>query len=72
MDSENPIDDLKKIVPFERGPDDSQEESEIRDSLLESIIVADPKLSPIQKTLRSLAGNHYGEELDLWFHLLQF
>ena len=56
MDSENPIDDLKKIVPFEGGPDDSQEESEIRNSLLESIIVADPKLSPIQKTLRSLAG----------------
>ena len=56
MDSENPIDDLKKFVPFEQGPDDSQEESELRNSLLESIIVTDPKLSSRQKIRRSLAG----------------
>ena len=56
MDSDNPIDDLKKFVPFEQGPDDSQEESELRTSLLESIISADMNRSLRERIRRSLAG----------------
>ncbi|MDP6965424.1 MAG: hypothetical protein QGI12_05785 [Acidimicrobiales bacterium] len=56
MDSDNPIDDLKKFVPFEQGPDDSQEESELRASLLESIFSADMNRSLRERIRRSLAG----------------
>ena len=56
MDSDNPIDDLKKFVPFEQGPDDSQEESELRTSLLESIISTDMNRSLRERIRRSLAG----------------
>ena len=56
MDSDNPIDELKKFVPFEQGPDDSQEESELRTSLLESIISADMNRSLRERIRRSLAG----------------
>ena len=56
MDSENPIDDLKKLVPFRQGPDDSQEESELRTSLLESIVSTDMNRSLRERIRRSLAG----------------
>ena len=56
MDSENPIDDLKKFVPFRQGPDDSQEESELRTSLLESIVSTDMNCSLRERIRRSLAG----------------
>ena len=56
MDSDNPIDELKKFVPFEQGPDDSQEESELRASLLESIISKDMNRSLKERIRRSLAG----------------
>ena len=56
MDSDNPIDELKKFVPFEQGPDDSQEESELRASLLESIISTDMNRSLRERIRRSLAG----------------
>ena len=56
MDSDNPIDELKKFVPFEQGPDDSQEESELRASLLESIISTDMNRSLRERIRRSLVG----------------
>ena len=56
MDSDNPIDELKKFVPFEQGPDDSKEESELRTSLLESIISKDMNRSLRERIRRSLAG----------------
>jgi len=56
MDSDNPIDELKKFVPFEQGPDDSQEESELRALLLESIISTDMNRSLRERIRRSLVG----------------
>ena len=56
MDSDNPIDDLKKFVPFEQGPDDSQKESELKASLLESIIATDMNRPLRERIRRSLAG----------------
>ncbi len=56
MDSDNPIDDLKKFVPFEQGPDDSQKESELKASLLESVIATDMNRPLRERIRRSLAG----------------
>ena len=56
MDADNPIDELKKIIPFEEGPDDSQTESKLKASILESIISTDPRTSLRSRMRKSLAG----------------
>jgi hypothetical protein len=56
MNSNNPLDEFKRVTPFEEGPDNSQTESELKASILESVISTDPRLSFRGRIRKSLAG----------------